>query len=260
MRFFDHLRLRESELAQRLARHTRLVALDRSETRGWDQPGVSSKLKLRWDMARGNWACWKNGDEFERFRMPVMLCTGPVMNRVAAWVNERNIAEARRRFGCENVFHSDPMMFLPPARDRRSYRVHFDLVDNFYDMWPEATMVGRSRKRFLRDAMLNADSLSAISHSLCDRVEEFTGRRPSYVPNGARLEEMRSWPKERASKVRERHSLEGKTVLAHIGNHNLHNHGTEVLLDAFLEARKARPSLELLLIGPSANLFPDAKG
>jgi glycosyltransferase involved in cell wall biosynthesis len=132
-------------------------------------------------------------------------------------------------------------------------------VDNFIDMWPDS-MVGRSRKRFLGDAMLRADSLTAISHTLCDRVEELIGRRPSYVPNGAALEEMRAWPAARVARIRERHSLQGKTVLAFIGNHNLHNHGTEMLLDAFLQARKARRSLELLLIGPGADRFPRSNG
>lgn len=251
MRFIEHLRLREVELAHCVARRARVVALDRSDSRGWEELSVSSKLRLRWDMATGGWARW-NGGDLERFRMPVWLGAGPGTSRVAAWINERNVTEARRRFGCETVYHSDPLVFLPPPKSRRSYRVHFDLVDNFFDMWPDS-LVGRSRKRFLSDAMLRADSLTSISHSLCDRVEQFIGRRPAYMPNGAHLEEMRSWPASRASRIRKRHSLEGKTVLALIGNHHLHNHGTEMLLDAFHQARRARPTLELLLIGPGAD-------
>ncbi|HET6373810.1 MAG TPA: hypothetical protein VFG76_10905, partial [Candidatus Polarisedimenticolia bacterium] len=217
MRFFDDLRIREVELARGVVRSARLVALDRSETRGWDGPHVASKLRLRWEMARGGWARWDSGG-ISRFRMPVVVATGPILNRIAAWINERRIVSALKRFDCSVVFHTHPFLFLPPEPSRRAYRVHFDLVDNFFDGWPD-NATGLSRKRFLRDAMLRADSLSAISHCLCDRVEEFIGRRPAYVPNGAALDEIQAWPKERAEAVRARYSLHGKVALAYIGNH-----------------------------------------
>src|SRR4030095_8202296 len=108
---------------------------------------------------------------------------------------------------------SHPFNFLPPVPGRRSYRVHFDLVDNFFDSWPDS-ITGLSRKRFMREAMLRADSLSAVSNTLCDRVEEFIGRRPTYVPNGAALEEIRAWPRQRAAAVRDRLGLTGRRALA----------------------------------------------
>lgn len=258
MRFFTDLRIREVELGRRVSRRTKLIALDRSDVRAWDAPYVSSKLRLRWEMARGGWARWDDR-EMDRFRMPVAVATGPIMNRFAAWLNERRIAEALDRFGCGTVFHSHPFLFLPPQSRRRSYRVHFDLVDNFYDGWPDS-IVGRSKKRFLRDALLRADTISAISHCLCDRVEELVGRRPAHVPNGAAVDEIKAWPPERSAAVRSRHSLEGKLALAYIGNHIEDFDGTEMLIEAFLEAHKARPDLALLLVGPGADRVPRARG
>ena len=258
MRFFGDLRVREFELARRVARTRKVIALDRSDARGWDEPRLASKMKLRWDMARGGWQRWDDGD-VARFRMPVVVATGPVANRIAAWINERGVVSALDRFGCNMVFLSHPFLFLPPARGRRAYRVHFDLVDNFFDGWPD-TITGRSRKRFIREAMLRADSLSAISHCLCDRVEEFIGRRPIYVPNGAALREIRAWPAERAAAVRARHDLGNRRALAYIGNHVADFDGTEMLIEAFLQARVTRPDLALLLIGPGSARVPLARG
>jgi glycosyltransferase involved in cell wall biosynthesis len=257
MRFLDYLRIREVELARGVSKRARVIALDRSETTGWDEPMLSSKLRVRWDMALGGWGSWTD-EGIERFRMPVVVATGPITNRIAAWINERRVRQAIDRFGCGTVFHSNPFLFLPPPPGRRSYRVHFDLVDNFFDGWPD-TVTGLSRKRFMRDAMLRADSLSAISHCLCDRVEEFIGRRPAYVPNGAALDEIRAWPPERSAAVRARYSLQGKRVLAYIGNHVEGFDGTIMLVDAFLKARETRPDLALLLIGPGSERVPRAR-
>jgi len=257
MRYFHNLRIREFELARRVARSAKVFALDRSDARGWDEPRLSSKVKLRWDMARGGWARWDDGD-VARFRMPVIVGTGPVTNRVAAWINERRVVEATRRFGCGTVFLSHPFFFLPPERSHRDYRVHFDLVDNFFDGWPD-TVTGLSRKRFMRELMLRADTLSAISHCLIDRVEEFIGRRPIYVPNGAALDESAAWPAVRVAAVRARYNLEGRRALAYIGNHIAGFDGTEMLVEAFLKARASRPDLALLLIGPGSERVPQAR-
>ena len=257
MRYYDDVRVREFEFARRVVRHRPVIALDCSDARGWDDPRLMSKLILRWDMARQRWSRWDDGP-VPRFRMPVVVATGPVTNRIAAMINERRVMQAMKKFGCETVFHSHPFTFLPPERRRRNYRVHFDLVDNFFDGWPDS-ITGLSRKRFMRDAMLRADSLSAVSHSLCDRVEEFIGRRPSYVPNGAELEKIRAWPPHRAAAIRERYGLSGRRALAYIGNHMGEFDGTEMLVEAFLQARASNPDLSLLLIGPGSDRVPNAR-
>ncbi|MBI3447362.1 MAG: hypothetical protein HY049_00370 [Acidobacteria bacterium] len=200
MRFFPDLRIREVELMSRVARRRKVYALDRSDPEGWDRSNTLSKLKLRWDLARRGWSVDPNGP-VTRFRMPVYAATGPILSRLAARANERGILKALDRFGCDTVFHSHPFFFLPPTPGSRAYRAHFDLVDNFIDEFGDSR-VGRSRRRFLLDALLAADSLSAVSPRLCDRVEELTGRRPVYVPNGAELDEIRAWPAWRAGKVR----------------------------------------------------------
>jgi len=254
MRFFPDLRIREVELMSRVARRRKVYALDRSDPEGWDRPNTLSKLKLRWDLATGGWSVDSDAP-VTRFRMPVYAATGPILSRLAARANERAILKALDRFGCDTVFHSHPFFFLPPTAGRRPYRAHFDLVDNFIDEFGD-TRVGRSRRRFLLDAILAVDSLSAVSPRLCDRVEALTGRRPAYVPNGAALDEIRAWPEERAARVRERLGLGGKKVLTYIGNHMASCDGMDMLWDAFREARKSRPDLALIIVGPS----PDREG
>lgn len=257
MLFFNDLRIREVELAQGLASRARIVALDRSETVGWGERSLVSRLKLRWQLATGGWESWRD-DSMERFRMPVVAGMGPLVSRAAARINERRIVQALERFQCSMVFHSHPLIFMPPPASRRRYRVHFDLVDNFLDGWSDS-MVGRARKSFLKDALLRADSISAISHSLCDRIEEVTGRRPAYVPNGAAVEEIQAWPRTRIEETRRRHGLEGKTTLAYIGNHLDEFDGTEMLVEAFIAARRNRPDLELLMVGPGSDRVPRAR-
>lgn len=258
MMFTPTLRIREVELALRIARRFRLVAVDRADALGAGGRDIVSKLRLRWRFARGGWDLLENG-RLPRFRMPVAASTEPVLDRIAARVNERFIREALDRFSCRWVFHSSPFYFQPPAPGRRAYRCHFDVVDNFFDDWP-ATFLGRWRRGFLRDAIRGADSLTTISLCLCDRVEELTGRRPVYVPNGAALAEIRAWPRARVGAVREHHRFEGRRVLAYIGNHFAAFDGMELLLTAFLAARKVRPDLALLLVGAGSDRLAGALG
>jgi len=54
--------------------------------------------------------------------------------------------------------------------------------------------------------------------------------------------------------------LQGKVALAYIGNHIADFDGTEMLVEAFLRARRTRPDLALLLIGPGSDRVPRARG
>src|SRR5262245_59727837 len=104
MRYYDALRVREFEFARRVGRGRKLIALDCSDARGWDDSRLSGKLMLRWDMVCSRWSQWDNGP-IPRFRMPVVVATGPVTNRIAAWINERRVMQAIEKFGCGTVFH-----------------------------------------------------------------------------------------------------------------------------------------------------------
>jgi glycosyltransferase involved in cell wall biosynthesis len=260
MRFSPHIRIREIELAQRVARHAHVHALDRSdalETASTDA-GFSARLMKRWKLARGGREpIAHNG--VTRFRMPVLAATEPVLDRIAASLNERELRRALSRFGCGVVFHSSPFFFLTPRRDRRTYRSHFDLVDNFFEEWPDS-IVGRSRRRFLFESMENADTLSTCTLTLCDRVERMLGRRPTYIPNGADVDAIRAWPREGATAVRARLGLSERPVFAYIGNHMASIDGMELLLDAFTEAHGANPAVALLLVGPGSDRIAGARG
>jgi glycosyltransferase involved in cell wall biosynthesis len=258
MIFSPVVRIREPELLDHVAGHARVFALDRSDAPDWGREGLKAKLRLRYTLAATPWTTFDAGTH-TRFRMPLAMATDPILGPLAAVINERNVRRALERFGCDVVFHSSPTFFMPDRPGRRSYRYHFDLVDNFFDGYPD-TPTGRWRRGFLRELMLRADSLSTISHRLCDRVEEFTGRRPAYIPNGVDLDRLRAWPAARAEAVRQRHGLIGRRVLVYVGNHMASFDGMEMLMDAFTAARRERPELELVIVGPGGARVPAARG
>ncbi|HKY34257.1 MAG TPA: glycosyltransferase family 4 protein [Candidatus Polarisedimenticolia bacterium] len=248
MRFSPVIRIREVELARVIARSRRVVALDRSDA-PWDDPSPYGRIRHRLALASGGWKTLP-GDGVERFRMPVWMSNRSPGDRLAARLNERGVRRALAWFGCRRVFHSSPGFFLPPEKER-GYRCHFDLVDNYLDHFPD-TRYGRARRTFLLDQLARADSLSTISHHLCTRIEQELGRRPAYVPNGAAIEAIASWPGERVQRLRARPGFAGRRLLVYVGNHMASFDGMEMLLDGFLAARRRLPELALLIVGPGA--------
>lgn len=251
MLFAPDLRVREIEIARRVAEHVPVFALDRSEAVNTSDNSFGARLAMRRRLAFGATAVLEEG-RVTRFAMPVWAATGPVFNRLAAWRNNRRIAAMAEKFGCTHVFHGNPFFFLPPKPEHRKYRVHFDVIDNFYDEW-HGGLVAHSRRKFLQDAMGRADTLSACSHSLCEYAERLTGRQAAYAPNGAARANLLNCPPERGRQVRDKLGLGGKFVVGFIGNHRMAFDGMEMLLDAWLNARAARPDLALLIVGPGSD-------
>lgn len=239
-------RVREVELAQRLARRTQLFALDRTKAMTGQRPTLGDRLRLRVDLLRSPFELLEDGP-LARFTMPVAAGTGPLLNELAAAWNERRVREALRRFECTQVYLSSPFFFMPPRE--RAYRLHFDVIDNFHDQWPH-TRVGRARREFHREQLRRADSVSASSLQLCDYVQRLADRPAVYIPNGAPLAEMRAVPRAEADAIRERYGLQGRFVVGFIGNHTMPFYGMERLVRGFVEARKKRPELALLVVGP----------
>lgn len=258
MLFDTHLRVREVELARNLLDRARIYALDRSEAIATHDNSLRSRLRLRRRLLMSRFAVTDQG-ELTRFRMPVAAATGPVFNRIAAWWNNRRINEALAHFGCSHVFHGNPFFFMPESPQRRRYRVHFDVIDNFYDEWSDG-FVGRARKRFLREAMRRADTFTACSHSLCEYAERITGRRAAYAPNGAPVQQLRAVTPASIAAVREKYQLRGRFVVGFICNHRMHFDGMAMLLDAWGAAFKARPELALLIVGPGADKLAGPRG
>ncbi|MCC6572370.1 MAG: glycosyltransferase [Planctomycetes bacterium] len=256
MLYATNIRLRELEFAKRLCARTPIFLLDRHEAVSSQEQSFAAKLRLRMRLRTGGFGVIERGP-ITRFRMPVTAATGPVLNRVAARRNEGRILAAMREFGCDRVFHSNQFFFLPP--EQRSYRYHFDLVDNFFGEWPD-TMVGASRKAFLRDFMRRADTLSTMSHTMCDKVEAFTGRRPMYLPNSADVAGIAAWPRARAGLLRDKMGLNERRVVGFIGNHTMHFDGMEMLIDAWLPAHKANPRLALMIVGPGSAKLTKPRG
>ena len=242
-------RVREVELARRLARSGRMFALDRTDAMAGQRPTLGDKLRLRVELLRAPFELLEDGP-LARFTMPIAAGTGPLLNELAAVWNERRLREALRRFECSQVYLSSPFFFMPPRR--RPYRLHFDVIDNFHDQWPN-TRTGRARREFHREQLRRADSVSASSLQLCDYVQRLADRPAVYIPNGAPLAEMRAIPRAEADAIRQRYSLQDRFVIGFIGNHSMPFYGMERLVRGFVEARKKRPELALLVVGPDSN-------
>jgi glycosyltransferase involved in cell wall biosynthesis len=258
MLFNEHIRVRETELAQRLAARADLFALDRSDALPREPQNLAGKLRMRANLWNASFEVLEEGP-VTRFRMPVAGFTGPFFNRLAADLNARRLKRAVRRFECSHAFFSSPMFFIPPPADERDYRVHFDVVDNFHDEWPD-TLVGRSRKAFFRDALINSDTVSACSRGMCELVERVAGRAATFIPNGAPAARYRAFDRAEAAKVRESLGVADKFVVGFIGNHEMPFDGMETLLDAWVRARAQRPELALLLVGPGSDKLAGPRG
>ncbi|MBX3475404.1 MAG: glycosyltransferase [Planctomycetes bacterium] len=258
MLFAPDLRIREVEIARRIAHKTPVFALDRTEAVTVSDNSFIARLAMRRKLAFSRTRVIEQG-QVTRFAMPVWPATGPLFNWWAAACNNRRVASAVERFGCGHVFHGNPFFFLPPKPERRRYRVHFDVIDNFYDEWATG-IVGRSRRKFLQEAMRRADTLSACSHSLCDYAHRLTGRHAAYAPNGAARANLLDCTPEKAKAVRDRLGLAGRFVVGFIGNHRMAFDGMEMLLDAWLNARASRPDLALLVVGPGSDRVAGPRG
>ena len=239
-------RVREVELARRMLQQADVFAVDRSDAFEGLRPSLGEKLRLRVELLRAKPELLQSGP-LTRFRMPVAAATGPLLNRVAAEINEHFLRRARRRFGCEQVYLSSPFFFMPPVA--RDYRLHFDVIDNFHDQWP-LTRTGRARREFHVECMRRADSVSASSLQLCDYVRRLAGREAAYIPNAAPLAEMAAVDAAQALAIRDRYGLHGRFVIGFIGNHNMPFYGLERVVQAFVKARRKRPELALLVVGP----------
>ncbi|MCB9896116.1 MAG: glycosyltransferase [Planctomycetes bacterium] len=248
MIFGENYRVREIELATRLARHTPVFALDHTPALRGLRPTIGEKLRLRVDLLRSPFEVLSEG-QVTRFRMPIAAATGPTLNEGAAAINERHLQQALKRFDCDTVYLSTPFFFLPSKR--RDYRIHFDVVDNFHDAWP-ATRVGRARREFHAEVLRRADSVSASSLQLCDYVQRLADRQPVYIPNGVPLAQIAAVDAATVDGIRKRFQLDGKFTVGFIANHTMPFDGMERLVRAFVQARSRRPELALLVVGPGA--------
>ena len=246
MIFGENLRVREVELGKRIAALTDVFALDHTRALRGMRPSIGDKLRLRVELAKSPHEVLESG-RLTRFRMPILASTGAWLSRAAAEINERRVSAAVSRFGCSLVYLSSPFFFMPALT--RDHRVHFDVIDNFHDEWPQ-TRTGRSRRAFHIECMRRADSISASSLEQCDYVRRLTGREAAYVPNGAPLAEARAVSTEQAAAIRARLGIEKRFVIGYIGNHAMPFNGVERIARAFKIAHARRPDLALMIVGP----------
>jgi glycosyltransferase involved in cell wall biosynthesis len=258
MLFNEHIRVRETELAVRIAERAAIFALDRSDALPREPQNLAGKVRMRANLWNASFEVLEEGP-VTRFRMPVAGFTGPFFNRLAADLNARRLKRAVRRFECTHMLISSPLFFIPPPPEERDWRVHFDVVDNFHDEWPD-TLVGRSRKAFFRDALLHSDTISACSRGMCELVERVCGRPAAYIPNGAPIARYREFDVAKATALRESLGVADRYVVGFIGNHEMPFDGMQTLLDAWVQAREQRPELALLLVGPGSDKLAGPRG
>jgi glycosyltransferase involved in cell wall biosynthesis len=242
-------RVRETELASRLSQRAGVFAIDHTDQLAGLPRSIADKLRMRLALFRSPFEVLEKGP-VTRFRMPVAAATGPVWSETAAALNERRLCAALDRFDCGTVYLSTPFFFMPALK--RDYRLHFDVIDNFHDQWPN-TRVGRARRAFHCEVLRRADSVSASSLQLCDYVQRLAGRRAVYVPNGADLGGLRGVPRAEADAIRARFGLQNRFVIGFIGNHTMPFYGLERLVRAFVGARARRQELALLVVGPDGH-------
>ncbi|MCF6228463.1 MAG: glycosyltransferase [Planctomycetes bacterium] len=245
----NDVRVREVELARAVQPYARIHGLDRTADVHVTQRSPLQKLLFRWKMLR---APFKQLDD-TRFQMPIAAFNDRFFASDAVRFNNRQIDKVLSRFGCQRVFSSSPFFFMPPQA--RNYSFHFDLVDNFFDEWDDSP-TGKARTEFLTEVIKRADTVSAISHALCKRVKQLTGRIATYIPNGVDVQAIEDWPAERAQAVREKHNIGASRLFVYVGNHHSGFDGMEMLLEAFKQAHLQNDSLRLMLVGPgSENIF-----
>ncbi len=258
MRMDTSLRVRETEIATEFAKHTRVVALDRTSTINRPRQGTLQKISFRMRMACANDELIEDGP-IARFKMPISVHTEPWLNRLAAEKNEARIATALTDYDCDSVFHSSPFYFLPD-KESGARHVHFDVVDNYYDSFG-TDLVGRSRRDFHREQLLRADSVSAASLCMRDRMAEITGRHDIlYAPNCPPVYDFANADPNIRKESRKQLGVGDRQVFGFIGNHAAGWDGMERLVDAFLRAREHNDNIALLIVGPESDKVTKPKG
>ena len=128
-------------------------------------------------------------------------------------------------------------------------RSAFDIVDWFPENEHSADRLAGIRTN-LRKIASNMDVMFAVSEPLCEKVSCECGVAALPLPNGADLARLRSVPKEQVQTLRTKLGLEGKFVIGYIGNHGPFT-GVDLVVKAFLEARKRIANAALVIIGPA---------
>ncbi len=131
----------------------------------------------------------------------------------------------------------------------QNVRAAFDVVDWFPEHEQSAQRLEEIRANFHKIA-LNMDTVFAVSEPLCEKLARECDVLAQPLPNGADLAKLRGVPDEKIRALRARLGLEGKFVIGYIGNHGPFT-GVDLVVKAFLAARKRLPNAKLLVVGPA---------
>ncbi|MFH1681185.1 MAG: glycosyltransferase [Candidatus Eisenbacteria bacterium] len=151
------------------------------------------------------------------------------------WLNTRIVRGVVERFGVEFVLNE--LSLVNCADLRRPYFI--DIVD-----LPSE----RDMRQWRRQAE-GARGLVTVTHGVREELLK-SGLDAEVIGNGADVERLRNAD---AAAVRRRHGLEGRFVIAYIGNHAEWS-GLQFLLDVFKRLRTRIREATLLIVGPGSEI------
>ena len=192
-------------------------------------------------------------DDFTAIELPVWQpillhrLLGPV--RALSFCQSRNQAALLSIVRTHQITHILYATELFGTERIPNVRSAFDVVD-----WIPEHELGADRlaeiRTNIRRIAANMDILFAVSEPLCEKLARECGVSALPLPNGADLARLRSVAPAQVNALHAKLGLENKFVIGYIGNHGPFT-GVDLVVNAFLAARKRLPDAALLIVGPA---------
>jgi glycosyltransferase involved in cell wall biosynthesis len=160
--------------------------------------------------------------------------------------NHRVLRKVLATYGITHVLYASELFGTERLPDVRSA---FDVVDWFPEHKQTAARIDEIRAN-LRKIASKMDTVFAVSEPLCEKLARECSVFALPLPNGADLRKLRGVPQEEVRALRAKLGLENKFVIGYIGNHGPFT-GVDLVVNAFLAARKRLPDAALLIVGPA---------
>ncbi len=135
------------------------------------------------------------------------------------------------------------------AKRIQNVRSAFDIVDWFPEHEHSSDRLAEVRAN-LREIASNMDTMFAVSEPLCEKLARECGISAVPLPNGADLAKLRGVSQDKVQELRAKLGIGDKFTIGYIGNHGSFT-GVDLVVKAFLTAKKQLPDAKLLIVGPA---------
>jgi glycosyltransferase involved in cell wall biosynthesis len=255
--YAEDISIREIEFARRLASRFEVFVLKWRDALHVDAASpVRRRLKqlsVAASSAFRSFETLPSADGFTPIELPVWQpillhrILGPV--RALAFCQSRNRAGLQRVLAGHGITHILYATELFGTERIPHIRAAFDVVDWFPEHEHTPARLGEIRANHRRIAA-EMDVVFAVSEPLCKKLARDCSVSALPLPNGADLARLRSVPDEKVRVLRAKFGVENKFVIGYIGNHGPFT-GVDLVVNAFLAARKRVPDAALLIVGPA---------